>query len=209
MRKIYLLPLLIAVLVSGCRGGQSVVNRFYLLEYPANQTFIEADTLQSISSSLEVAMVYVHPAYSSHQIAIREDSHQLRYFNFNEWATRPANSLTAILDDFFHFNPLFERVVERQTPKEADFTLNTSVFNLEVVKERNRYQARLHLEYMLIDNQTGELVFSHVADQSRQLEKRNLNLFARAINEMFLETLKDFAGEIVENGMEASARGTY
>ncbi len=198
MKKIYLLALLVAVLFSGCRGTESVINRFYLLEYPADQRYWEQEAYPPLPASLEIASVSVHPAFSAHQIAIREESHEIRYFTFNEWAIRPGNSLTTLLKDFFHFNPVFQELVPRQTPRIADYTLETTVFQLEVVKERNRYQARIHLEFKLIDNRSAVVVASHSADQIRELEKRNLNLFAGAINEMFLKEVHELAKQIFE-----------
>jgi ABC-type uncharacterized transport system auxiliary subunit len=200
MNRFSLLFLMIAMIFTACRGGKQVVNRYYLLEYPMELVEAEMEGLRSVPGSLGIDVVFVNHAFASRQIALREETHEIRYFSHNEWAVRPYQSLTELVEQFFRHYHVFDRLVPPLTTEVADFSLQTAVHQLEVVKYRNRFQARISLDFRLVDNQTGNVVLSHHADASRDLQDRNLNLFAKTISELFITELQVFVQQISQHG---------
>ena len=187
----YLIIMAVSLLIlNGCRSSKPVTPRFFLLEYPAETEI--TDTIATLPFSLEINDVDLHPAYSSTQIAIREGEMEVQYFVNNQWASRPYQSLERIITTYYKKNPFFESISTRFWNVQPDFTLTTTVYNLEVIRERKTFQARLNIEFR-IESSEGEIIAVHTSDNIRQLERRDLNQFARAINNMFFEELHYFS----------------
>ena len=188
-----------ASLITGCLTRAPEATRYYLLDYPAGMEIVFPGNGPFIGKSCLITSVEVYPAYSSHQIAIREHSHEIKYFAVNIWAVRPEQSLTSIMTEFFRNHKVFESVHLSTLSTETDFTLGTTVYNLEVVQEKRDYYARLKVEYLLKDNQSNQIVYDHRADKRVLLDDRDLNLFAAAISEIFVQELANFVNTIMED----------
>ena len=198
IRKLILL-IFTASSLTGCLTRAPEATRYYLLDYPAGMEIDLPGNGPFVEKSCIITSVEVYPAYSSHQIAVREHSHEIKYFALNIWAVRPEQSLTNIMTEFLKNHKVFESIHLPGLSTETDFTLNTTVYNLEVVQERRDYYARLKLEYLLKDNQSNQIVHDHRADKRVLLEERDLNLFAAAISEIFVEELAIFVNTIMED----------
>ncbi len=192
-RKILFVLLVTSFILTGCRSSKPVSPRFYLLEYPADTE--RTDTLKSLPYVLELGEVNINAAYSSSQIAIREDEQELQYFIHNHWAVRPKESLGTFVEKYFFNHRVFKQTQTRFWNLQPDYRLVTHVHNLEVVRDKRDFYARLHLEFRL-ETPDGELVERYLSDNRRLLKSRDLNLFAMAVNQMFFEELNYFSGKI-------------
>lgn len=199
MIRKFILLICTASLITGCLTRAPEATRYYLLDYPADVKPDFPGNGPFIEKSCLITSVEMYPAYSTHQIAIREDSHEIKYFTLNIWAVRPGQSLTNIMTEFFKNHKVFESVHLPTLITETDLTLGTIVYNLEVVHERRDYYARLNIEYQLKDNQSDQIVHNHRADRRVLLDDRDLNLFAAAISSIFIEELADFVNTIIED----------
>jgi len=198
IRKLILL-IFTASSLTGCLTRSPEATRYYLLDYPAHIKIDFPGNGPFAEKSCIITSVDVFPAYSTHQIAVREHSHEIKYFVLNIWAVRPEQSLTKIIAEFFKNHKVFESIHLSTPVTETDFTLNTAVHSLEVVHEKRDYYARLNVEYLLKDNQSNQIVHDHRADKRVLLEDRDLNLFAAAISEIFVEELAIFVNTIIED----------
>jgi ABC-type uncharacterized transport system auxiliary subunit len=194
MKKAFYISVVVLLLLGSCRSSKPVATRFYLIEFSQAEMHT-ADTLLPLPYSLEIIDVDVNPAFSSNQIAIREEAHEINYFVNHQWASRPQHSLERFVMSYFNNNNIFEHTEKRFWNIQPDFRLFISVYNLEVVRDRKDYLAHLHVEFRL-ESAKGEIILKHVSDTSRLLEKRNLNLFANAINHMFFEQLNFFSKKV-------------
>lgn len=191
MTKVLFISLAALILMGSCRSSKPTAPRFYMIEY-STADMHTSDTILPLPNSLEIMDVDVNPAFSSNQIAIREEAHEINYFVNHQWASRPQHSLERFIMNYFNYNSIFEHTEKRFWNIQPDFKLFVSVYNLEVVREGKDYLAHLHVEFRL-ESANGEIIQKHVSDKTRLLEKRNLNLFAKAINHMFYEELNYFA----------------
>lgn len=178
------------VFFSGCRSRKQEAPRFYLIEFPSEVS--RADTIVALPFVLEITDVDVHPAYSTTQMAMRENDHEVQYFVNHQWASRPHQSIQRFIMSYFNHKGTFEATEARFWNDQPDFRLRTSVYHLEVVRERRDFYARLHVRFTLVDA-SGQVIDQHHFDHKRLLEKRNLNLFSRAINNILYEELHFFA----------------
>jgi ABC-type uncharacterized transport system auxiliary subunit len=195
--RICFLLLFGSLVVAGCMPRRSIPARYYILDYPAGiQVDIAANTAP-VKNSCLINTVQIYPAYSTNQIAIRENTHEIRYFAFNQWAVRPEQSLTSIMVEFLKRHNIFQSIQTTALFAEADYTIETTVYNLELIDEDNEYHARLNLEYILIDSQTGQAIINHRADRKYLLDEKSLNLFASTISKIFVEELGIFSNSIL------------
>ncbi len=200
MKKIFLMALLSALVFAGCRSSQPVTQQYYLLELPSQYEGDWPERLSVLQGSILIANAGITDAYASHQIAVREDTHQIRYFNFNEWAIRPEKAFTQLLLDFYQENQVFEEVMYGRIIQATDYILNTQVLVLELDTRDDIIRARLKVDFSLLDGQNeGNILLHHTADRNMELETKNLNSFARAISQMFIEELHDFSVEVLES----------
>ncbi len=196
MKKLLLL-LLLPLLFMGCRSSKSIQNRFYMLELPASVLADMPNDIAPMRGSYHVQGVEVSPAYASYQIALREESHSIRYFSFSEWAQRPGVNFTQMADGFFGTHNVFEHMLTGRITEPADFVLSIQVHRMEVDHQGAGFKASLILEFLLTDALTGQVLHHHHANRSKDLPQRNLNLFAAAISELFAEELVGFTMQIL------------
>lgn len=192
-RKILFILMVSTLVLAGCRSSKPVAPRFFLVEYPSDPPV--TDTMKMLPYVLELAEVNVNPAYASTQIAMREDEQELQYFVNNQWAVRPAQGFAVFLEQYFADNRVFSQTQTRFWNLQPDYRLQTIVHNLEVVRERKDFYARLHLEFRL-ETADGEWIERYSTDNRRLLESRDLNLFTVAVNNIFFEELNYFTGKI-------------
>ncbi len=192
MKKYFFILLSLIVLFPACRSSKSVYNRYYLLEIPAAAMEALPKGLETMAGRFDVREVEVAQAYNSHQIALRDGSHSIRYFTFNEWVQRPSTNLTGMLISFLDNHNVFETVQTGRQAVEPDYVLKTKVHRMEVVQQRRQLEALLFVEFALMDATGNRQLFHHSAERSRILPEKNLNMFAEAISEFFVEELTDF-----------------
>jgi ABC-type uncharacterized transport system auxiliary subunit len=197
MNKILALLFFTTIILQGCGPGKPLATSYYILEPPADFEAGIAYTMAPLKRSCIILPVEVSPAYSSNQIAIRGNTHEIQYFTFNQWAVRPEQSLTAIITDFLLSHNVFESVSGPALHMEPDYIFETTVFHLEIISERRDHQAHLSLEYRLRDNKSGQILLNHRASRKDLLHEKNLNLFSAAISKIFVEELSLFANKIL------------
>ncbi len=199
MKKLLLIPVLMMLLFAGCRSSQPLQNNYFLLELPT--AFLEEtrSRVGTIDATCELQKIVVAPAYASHQIAIREDTHRMRYFSFNEWAYRPEMSLTNMAYSFLDQGRFFREIVSGRLQDTPDYILHIKVHRMEVDHQTDAFVARLYIEFSLSDTATGKVVVHHDAQRNRTLEENSLNLFAAAVSDFFTEELDAFMNQVLNN----------
>jgi ABC-type uncharacterized transport system auxiliary subunit len=194
MKKFYLILLALVIVLGGCRGGKPVAPRYYMIEYNPSVMIIP-DPVSSLPYNVEITDIDIHPAFATSQIAIREEDHEVGYFVNHQWATRPQQSFERFTLNYLKHNNVFKYAERKYWNTIPEYKLFISIHNLEVIRQGKDFYARLHTEFRL-ETAAGEIVDIHINDNSRLLEKRNLNLFTRAINSMYFEELNFFAHKI-------------
>lgn len=198
MKKLLFISIMTMLVFVGCRSTQPLQNNFFLLELPPVALYETAERVKTIDGTFEVQRVEVAPAYASHQIAVREDTHRIRYFSFNEWAHRPALSLTNMTFSFLEEGRFFREIVTGRLHGTPDFVLKTMVRHMEVDHQSDVFEARLVVEFRLLNAETEEIILHHRADRNRLLDENSLNLFAAAVSELFAEELHAFVDLVYE-----------
>jgi uncharacterized lipoprotein YmbA len=199
MKNIIFVMLLVSLLLTGCLGGKQVATAYYLLEYPAGSASqFAADSAEvRFDKPVFINPVEIHPAFATHQIAIREGAYQINYFSFNEWATRPGQSLYILTSRFLSDHKWFSKLVDAPSAALQGYSLTVSIHRMEVAKVKQHFNTSLSMEFMLTDNQSGETTSSGLIDVRQGLESKNLNLFAAAVTAIYLDELNGFLDRVI------------
>jgi ABC-type uncharacterized transport system auxiliary subunit len=197
MTRTLSLILCLSLILAGCLGRRSIPARYYILDFPPGLE-VDINTGPPIQKSCLIRPVNISPAYSTTQIALRERTHEIRYFAFNQWAVRPEQSFTSLLVDFINDQNIFRTIHTRPGLNlEPDYIIETAIHHMVLVEEGRDYYARLSLEYVLRDFINDEIIVNHRADREELLEEKNLNLFAAAISEIFIDELGKFSSAVL------------
>ncbi len=199
MKKILLLIIFPMLLFSGCRSSQPITQQYYLLELPAEYEGAWPEGVTALPGICLINTTDILAAYATHQIAVREDSHQIRYFGFNEWAIRPEQAFTRLVLDFYEAHPVFEQIKYGRVVQPTDFVIDTQVIAVELDAREEDFQARLKLHFLLTGAEDDQVLQSHRVERIAPLESKDLNSFASAVSHMFTEELHAFSVEILEN----------
>ncbi len=196
MKKIILFSLIFFAFIYGCRQQKQATKRYYVIEIPAEKNMAFKDSLTTINKYCEIVPANIFPAFASHRIALRGNTHEIEYFNNHEWATRPSDNLTTITINFFDRYKVFKEVDTRYWKIIPEYLFETTIYRLEIVDDKEGFLAHLNLEFRLVDKHKNEIILKHTADKYQPLEKRTINHFAAAISQMFYNELYNVSKKI-------------
>jgi len=193
MRIQLITGLCILVLLQGCGGGKEMVNRYYLIEMPDPAAMPSFDEMPHLNGHCEIARVDVAPVYENNQIINRSDSHEITRYKYHLWAERPSVSVRTYMLGLFRKAAIFDEVSDRFGMSIPEYRFHTRVESLEVLDEKNAFSAHVKVIFILNTNPEEETVLFHEADRIVPLTKKDLNLFAGAVSQIFLDEFRVFA----------------
>lgn len=185
-------------LAFGCASRKPVTKKYYVIDLPKNDATLLGDSLNTIDKYCEISNVAVYPAYATRQMVIRSKSHEINYFVHHEWAVRPEEILTKLVEEFLKKHMVFKDASIRFWKEVPEVKVESTVYHFEILEQKGDFMAHLNIEFRLVDSETGNILKKHSANNSKKLEKKDLNLFASKMSEMFHQELKTFAIEIMD-----------
>ena len=195
---IFIFPLL--VFLGACGSQKVVATKYYIIEIPMDSILAKNRGLTPLSGkNCEIAAVDVNPAYATTQIANRSSSRALTYYSHHHWAIRPSTSFSRLILDYFIHVPIFNNVSDRFWRIQPELILETTVYHMEVVQDKDIFTAHLNLEFRLKDTKNDRNIISHRADRYIALANNDLNLFATGIGEIFYQELENLSEKIRSN----------
>lgn len=204
MKRIPYLILLFYVF-SSCGSQKVITTRYYVIEVDRDSIAVmDVGKDPVIDQYCEIEQVEVYPAYSSTQIANRSDEMELTYYAYHQWAIRPAESFTRMLQDYFSHVPVFRNTSGRFWQVDPAYRIETTVFHLEVIQENDGFMAHLDLEFILRESDQGNVIVQHQANEKKALADKDLNLLASAVGEIFYAELILFSDKIINNFREVN-----
>jgi ABC-type uncharacterized transport system auxiliary subunit len=202
MKKILLIIAIPIIVLSGCRSSKPVETSFYVIEMPADKQVLRPDSIMDvvlpIKTTIELDDINVNPAFSATQIAIRENTNKIRYFSHHQWAIRPDQSFTRFALRYFEKNKVVTNFGTRFWKIPVGYILKTNIHRLEVVvTNKDKFNAHLFVEFSLMNTKNEEVVLHYSSDKMVELPKRDLNMFADTISELFFNELQNFTQQAV------------
>jgi uncharacterized lipoprotein YmbA len=199
MRTKQLILLIMGIFIlTGCGSQKQTVNKYYVIEKPDSLETTSVQQKSVIDDYCEIVPVEVYPAYASQSIANRSSSHEIIYYETHNWAVRPGESFTLLLEDYLSEASVFKGAATRFWKVSPGFRWVTTIYQLEVLEDNKNLVAHLALKFSLYNYESRDLLLSHKANRKKILPEKDLNLFAEIIAEMFYEELNKFSREIMK-----------
>ncbi len=184
------------LMVAGCTTPKSAVMKLYTIELPKEIETASADTGSVTQALCLINDVRVYPAFATRQIALRNKTHEVQYFDNHQWVVEPSRLFLNIMVDFVSRQHLFKQVSSRYWQSSPDFIISTNIFSLEVDNTQSNFMAHLEIQFQLINNKTNQVVVNHRVNREAPLKQKDLNLMATAISSMFYEELLNFTNQM-------------
>jgi len=199
MRILQMIVLLTGLtLLMGCGSQNKIVTKYYVIAAPDSMEYVINRKLPILEGYCEIAPVKVYPAYDSQKIVSKSNSHEIVYYRYHQWAQRPDEAFFLMLEVYFSNTSVFKGVSSRYWRIDPAYKLMASVRQLEIIQENKHVSAHLSVEFKLVSNETKELLITHQANRFKPLKKNDLNLFTKAIGELFYDELNVFSEAIVK-----------
>ncbi|MFW5657393.1 MAG: ABC-type transport auxiliary lipoprotein family protein [Bacteroidota bacterium] len=195
-RKRILFFIVSAALLVSCGSQKTVVKKFYVIEYPEIYDVISVDSLPLTSAFCRIQDVEVYPAYAARQIAHRNRSNEIQYYQNHEWAVRPEIFLNHLVRDYLEKTNIFAGVATRYWKVEPEYSFETTIYNLEILQQESKLSAHVRLEMRLVERVSGKTLVRHTANVTSPLEKKDLNVAASLISSIFTAELEQATQKI-------------
>lgn len=190
MEKLTVLKIaLVLLLFSGCGSEKSMTMKYYVIDLPIVESEKELNKSALTDGYCEVRQTKVSKAFESNKIAYRSRSHELSYYNYHEWAIRPADAFTELMVNHFNNERLFKGVSERFWQVKPDYLLESDLFALEVVENNGMLEAHIAFEVRLLENNTFDILVAHRFNETIMLESKDLNEMAKKISQLLEKEL--------------------
>lgn len=181
-------------LLSGCMSQKKPTDKYYVIEKNDSLEIFTPDQQPWLDGYCEIVPVQVYPAYATQQIAKKNKTHEITYYRYHHWAVRPEEALNLLIEDHLNRSSLFKRVSRRYWRINPAYKLETTVYQLEIQQqEENIYQGHIAFRFDLFHIPSGDLLVSHEADRKEDLTRRDINLFAQTVGNIFHQELNEFA----------------
>ena len=199
MRKRHAVILFMGIFfLAGCMSQKQPTSKYYVIETPDTLKLSLSPGQLPMEGYCEIAPVDVYPAYATQSIAQRKGSHEIVYYSYHHWAVRPGESMTLLLEDYLSRASLFDGVSTRFWKIQPAYKLKTTVFQLEALRENEAMVAHLSLRFALVSTRDNESLVVHQANRKQSLPRKDLNLYAQTVSELFHEELGRFSKKMVE-----------
>lgn len=152
-----------AFVLSGCFFGKTPETRYYTLDYvpaPAPARLERGPYPYTV----RLRETTIAEAYRRSQIVYRQSAYQMQFYSYHLWAVDPERMIGDLLFKHMRAARLFDnvtRVAESTTP---DFQLTSDVRAIEEYDSPDRWYAHLAIEYQLIDEKTGQVLWKQIYD---------------------------------------------
>jgi len=168
-------------------------DKYYVIEKSDSLEIFTPAQQPWLDEYCEIVPVQVYPAYATQQIAKKNKTHEITYYRYHHWAVRPEEALNLLIEDHLNRTSLFKRVSRRYWRINPAYKLETTVYQLEIQQQENTYQGHIAFRFDLFHIPSGDLKVSHEADRTEDLIRRDINLFAQTVGNIFHQELNEFA----------------
>jgi ABC-type uncharacterized transport system auxiliary subunit len=204
MKKCFFLsaPLLMIMLAAGC-SRTAMVRNYYVLE--PQRFFDRADfgLEESLPYHVDIRDFNVARPFAQNRIAVRSASHEMNYYSFNFWATRPSSTITYMVYRLVENSGIFDRT-DLEFTVSSDYIITGDVHKLELVQENKKLHAHLEMTFRFVETKYQHAIVRHDFDRQVELPMRSMNNFAWAVSEILREETELFLHKVVKKLQEDS-----
>ena len=185
----------LALLLSCSKG--TMLRKYYVLEPQRFFSLNDFGITESLPFKTDVREFIVAKPFAQTRIASRSASHEMNYFQYHHWATRPTASVTYMVYRLIENSGLFTRT-SYGFSADADYIITGDIHKLELIEEKKGMSAHLGITFRLIRNETETVEARYDFDRTVELEERTMNQFAWIVSELIREETQNFLRNVVD-----------
>lgn len=194
MKKFYFILFIIFIGLQSC-GERAIIRYYYVLEIPNEQYNLNQDV--TINKGIcEILKAKITPAYNQQRIAVRRRSHEISYYHYHYWAINPAKNLTSLMEQQIQMSQIFAYSSSEVLKGIPDYQIALDVYKLEALDTDDSFNIQVEMRMELIEYGSKKTVVIHQFDKTKELENRDLNLFAAELSKIFQEESDNFISKI-------------
>jgi ABC-type uncharacterized transport system auxiliary subunit len=185
-----------AALLTACFFSRAPETKYYMLDYaptPSKER-LERGPYPFVARLREPTIA---EAYRRTQIAYRQSAYQIQFYAYHLWSVDPDRMLADLLLKHLRAARLFTNVtrsVESYTP---DYHVTCDIQAIEEYDSPETWYARLAVEYQLIEEKSGQVVWKKLFDLRKAVAQqepvyvvRELSALAETMHERLVEELE-------------------
>ena len=187
------------LLLSGCFWfGRTVETKYYALDYIPSP---KPERLKKgpYPFSVRLREPTMAEAYKRSQIVYRQSAYQMQFYAYHLWVTDPDRMISDLLLKHLRAARLFENASRSIEATRPDFQLTTDVQAIEEYDGPNTWYAHLAIEYQLLDDSTGQVVWKQsydlrktVAQQEPVFIVRELTALLESVHNQLTDDLEKY-----------------
>jgi ABC-type uncharacterized transport system auxiliary subunit len=193
--KLLILAFLIFIIGFQSCGERALIRHYYVMELPAKGDFENLSSV-SVEGLCEILDTNIPPAYSQTRIAVRKKSHEISYYQYHYWAMNPSENLTSLLEHQLQMSQIFTSSKSGFLKQIPDYQISAQVYKLEALDNGDVFYAHLEMRMELIEYEGTKTVVTHQFERTKDLQNRDLNLFAAELSIIFQEEVHNFIKKI-------------
>ena len=158
--------------LAGC-GGKILYPQYYALDIPPAPSPAAADA--RLPATLAVRRFEALPYLRQGRIVYRPGPAEIGFYDYHRWAEDPAAAVTAAMIDSLRSSQLFSFVRPYDGQSQQDYLMSGRLERLEEIDSAGNVRVEARISAELFDLRTGETVWTGDADETSEVETRNIN----------------------------------
>ena len=187
---------LVSIVLSGCFFARAPETKYYMLDYqPApSKERLQRGPYPFVARLREPTIA---EAYRRNQIVYRQSAYQMQFYAYHLWSVDPDRMLGDLLLKHLRAARLFTNITRSAESYTPDFHLTCDIQAIEEYDAPETWYARLAVEYQLIEEKSGDVVWKKLFDLRKSVSQqepvyvvRELSALAETIHERLVEELE-------------------
>lgn len=183
--------LMLLILAASCTTVP-VERRYYTLSMPSRPM----PGAPSTSRSLWIREADIAPVINRPQVVYRLTPTELKYYNLELWADRPARMVTETLESTVRSAGIFRAITTRIGASPPEFVLESSVSAMEQLDGGGIWYAHLAMQLRLSRFDNDAIVWQYSFDEQRPVYTREVGLTVRALSDILTDQLERALPEV-------------
>lgn len=183
----YIFTLLISLAILSCTG-ERIVTKFYVID---DMPLLPVDSSVAFQSPLPYVVMVdnfsISRIYDSNRIALRTKSNEISYYFYHKWAENPSAAFQTLLWRQLRSLNLFKTCNLRRIDPEPQFKITGYIDRIERVEQDNYDAAHLIVTLEFKEYKSGRTLVQHGYNRFLPLNKKDMNYFASALNQIITQ----------------------
>ena len=169
----------VIVLMAGC-GGRIRYPTLYTLEIPPAPA---RDSGNARQGTVAVRRFQLSPYLREGRIAYRTAPEEIAFYDYHRWAADPAEDVTTAMVDSLRSARAFSLVKRYDGQSNQDYLMSGRLERLEEIDYGGAVRVEARVSAELVNPKSGVTVWTGEADETRQVEARNVNSVVLAMSQ--------------------------